>query len=142
MESPESIPTPSTEASMKAALAPFGWTCGPDFWPRYYTDRWIFNLANAVEVLTARLSLVPAWRVPTMTAAASQAMLDRTVPGPTAMVHRLRALADNHKEPCSNLHRPVIADLRAAADEIDRLWGVIFDGLDRETALRERLGEV
>lgn len=40
-----------SEARLKAALAPFGWTCGPDFWERYYTDAWVFNLANAVERL-------------------------------------------------------------------------------------------
>lgn len=37
---------------MEAALKPFGWTCGPDFWQRYYTDTWVFALANAVEALT------------------------------------------------------------------------------------------
>jgi hypothetical protein len=48
------------EAEMTAALARFGWTCGPEFWQRYYSDPWVFNLANAVEKLTAeneRLSL-------------------------------------------------------------------------------------
>ena len=45
-----------TERTMTAALAPFGWTCGPDFWRRYYTDPWVFNLANAIERLTEQLS--------------------------------------------------------------------------------------
>lgn len=40
------------EATMAKALARFGWTCGPEFWRRYYTDQWVFNLANAVETLT------------------------------------------------------------------------------------------
>jgi hypothetical protein len=44
---------------MEAALKPFGWTCGQDFWQRYYTDPWVFNLANAVERLTALLSGTP-----------------------------------------------------------------------------------
>ena len=48
------------EARMEAALKPFGWTCGPEFWQRYYSDAWVFNLANAVEVLTERLGGVPA----------------------------------------------------------------------------------
>jgi len=39
------------EARLAAALAPFGWTCTPDFWQRYYSDAWVFNLANAVERL-------------------------------------------------------------------------------------------
>jgi len=37
---------------MEAALRPFGWECGPEFWTRYYSDPWVFNLANAVEHLT------------------------------------------------------------------------------------------
>lgn len=44
-----------TEATLAAALRPFGWTCTPDFWKRYYTDPWVFNLANAVESLTVAL---------------------------------------------------------------------------------------
>ena len=40
------------EAKMEAVLAQFGWTCGDDFWKRYYTDPWVFNLANAIERLT------------------------------------------------------------------------------------------
>lgn len=43
------------EQRLADALRPFGWTCGPDFWERYYSDPWVFNLANAVERLTARL---------------------------------------------------------------------------------------
>ena len=42
----------TNEARMAAALRPFGWTCGPDFWRRYYADPWVFNLANAVEHLS------------------------------------------------------------------------------------------
>jgi hypothetical protein len=45
-----------SERRMADALAPFGWTCGPDFWQRYYTDPWVFNLANAVERLTDQLA--------------------------------------------------------------------------------------
>lgn len=40
------------ERRIAAALKPFGWTCTDDFWRRYYTDTWIFNLANAVERLS------------------------------------------------------------------------------------------
>jgi hypothetical protein len=41
----------TAQARMEAALRPFGWTCGPEFWERYYTDPWVFSLANAVERL-------------------------------------------------------------------------------------------
>lgn len=34
------------------ALKAFGWTCGPEFERRYYSDMWVFNLANAVQRLT------------------------------------------------------------------------------------------
>lgn len=34
-----------------AALAPFGWTCTDEFWQRYDSDAWVFNLVNAVERL-------------------------------------------------------------------------------------------
>jgi hypothetical protein len=44
------------EATMAAALRPFGWTCTPVFWQRYYSDPWVFNLANAVEFLTDELA--------------------------------------------------------------------------------------
>lgn len=44
------------EATLEAALAPFGWTCGPEFWQRYYADGWVFGLANAVERLTEQLA--------------------------------------------------------------------------------------
>lgn len=44
------------ERRMADALADFGWTCGPDFWSRYYSDPWVFNLANAVEQLSIRLN--------------------------------------------------------------------------------------
>lgn len=37
-----------------AALRPFGWTCTDEFWKRYYTDAWVYNLANAVAALTER----------------------------------------------------------------------------------------
>lgn len=40
---------------MADALRPFGWTMGEDFWRRYHSDAWVFNLANAVERLTAQL---------------------------------------------------------------------------------------
>ena len=50
----------SDEQTMAAALAPFGWTCSPDFWDRYYTDPWVFNLANAVERLTERVQQLQA----------------------------------------------------------------------------------
>lgn len=51
--------TAAAEARMAAALRPFGWTCGPDFWARYHTDPWVFNLANAVERLTEQLAGEP-----------------------------------------------------------------------------------
>ena len=41
------------EERLAAALAPFGWTCTDAFWQRYYSDAWVFNLANAVERLSA-----------------------------------------------------------------------------------------
>ena len=40
------------ETRVAEALATFGWTCGPEFWKRYYEDAWVFNLANAVEALS------------------------------------------------------------------------------------------
>lgn len=40
---------------MEAALRPFGWTMGGEFWRRYYTDPWVFNLANAVQRLSEQL---------------------------------------------------------------------------------------
>lgn len=43
------------EATLAAALKPFGWTCTEDFWRRYYSDPWVFNLANAVERLTEEI---------------------------------------------------------------------------------------
>jgi hypothetical protein len=48
------------EARMEAALKPFGWTCGPDFWRRYHTDAWVFNLANAVERLSSEVDRLEA----------------------------------------------------------------------------------
>ena len=44
---------------MEAALRPFGWTCGPDFWRRYHSDPWVFHLANAVEQLSSLLPQQP-----------------------------------------------------------------------------------
>lgn len=44
--------TVSDEASLIAALKRFGWEGGPEFFRRYYSDPWVFNLANAVERLT------------------------------------------------------------------------------------------
>lgn len=46
----------SGQERLAAALKPFGWTCGEDFWWRYHTDPWVFNLANAVERLTETLA--------------------------------------------------------------------------------------
>lgn len=46
----------NTEERLEDALRPFGWTCGTDFWQRYHTDPWVFNLANAVERLTQLLA--------------------------------------------------------------------------------------
>lgn len=46
------------EARIAAALAPFGWTCTSDFWQRYYDDAWVFNLANAVQLLSEHLTEV------------------------------------------------------------------------------------
>jgi hypothetical protein len=40
------------EATLAAALKPFGWTCDKHFWRRFYSDPWVFHLANAVEKLT------------------------------------------------------------------------------------------
>jgi len=38
---------------VEAALKPWGWTCGPEFWERYATDPWVFNLVNALTRTTA-----------------------------------------------------------------------------------------
>lgn len=46
----------SSEESLAAALRPFGWTCTEDFWRRYYTDPWVFNLANAIERMAFRVA--------------------------------------------------------------------------------------
>jgi hypothetical protein len=54
---------PTSEETMAAALRPFGWECGPEFFRRYYTDPWVFNLANAVERLTERVHYLEAERV-------------------------------------------------------------------------------
>ena len=43
------------EAEIAAALRPFGWTCGPDFWQRYHSDPWVFSLTNAVVSLHRRV---------------------------------------------------------------------------------------
>lgn len=45
---------------LAAALKPFGWTCTEDFWRRYYSDPWVFNLANAVERLTDEVARLTA----------------------------------------------------------------------------------
>ena len=37
---------------MQEALRPFGWECDSEFWGRYHSDPWVFNLANAVERVT------------------------------------------------------------------------------------------
>ncbi len=50
----------SNETTMAAALRPFGWACTDDFWRRYYQDAWVFNLANAVERLTAEVERLQA----------------------------------------------------------------------------------
>ncbi len=60
---------PSDEQAMATALAPFGWTCGPEFWQRYYQDPWVFNLANAVERLMRIAPDQPARPSPTDDAA-------------------------------------------------------------------------
>lgn len=40
---------------LTAALKAFGWEVGPAFAERYYSDPWVFNLANAVERLTSEV---------------------------------------------------------------------------------------
>jgi hypothetical protein len=45
-----------SEATLEAALKEFGWLCGDEFWQRYYTDPWVFHLANAVERLTEQVT--------------------------------------------------------------------------------------
>ena len=44
------------ERTLAKALRPFGWTCGPEFWQRYYADPWVFCLAIAVERQHAMLT--------------------------------------------------------------------------------------
>lgn len=39
------------EQRITAALASFGLTCTGEFWQRYHSDAWVFNLANALERL-------------------------------------------------------------------------------------------
>lgn len=47
---------PSNSTSrIEAALKPWGWTCGDDFWWRYHTDGWVFNLVNALTRTTAEV---------------------------------------------------------------------------------------
>jgi hypothetical protein len=43
------------------ALKPFGWTCSPEFWRRYYSDTWVFNLVNAVVRLTEPAHVCQGW---------------------------------------------------------------------------------
>ena len=45
-----------SQSKLAAALRPFGWTCTDEFWRRYYSDPWVFSLANAVERLTDEVS--------------------------------------------------------------------------------------
>jgi hypothetical protein len=54
--------TPNNTQRLADALRPFGWVCGADFWRRYHTDPWVFNLANAVDALAAKLAEVDAER--------------------------------------------------------------------------------
>jgi hypothetical protein len=49
---------------MTAALARFGWECGPEFWKRYDADPWVYHLANAVERLTAEIERLRAQQGP------------------------------------------------------------------------------
>ncbi len=49
------------EEGIEAALRPFGWTCGPEFWHRYDTDAWVFNLVNIVDALSIRMIAFPKW---------------------------------------------------------------------------------
>ena len=44
-----------SEQAIVDALRPFGWACDIEFWRRYYSDPWVFNLANAVEQQHAEL---------------------------------------------------------------------------------------
>lgn len=45
---------PSSEEAVRSALEPFGWTLGPEFWDRYHSDPWVFNLVNAAARLWSR----------------------------------------------------------------------------------------
>ena len=48
-----SVTDPSDSREMiEAALKPWGWTCGPEFWNRYHSDPWVFNLVNALTRTT------------------------------------------------------------------------------------------
>ena len=49
-------PPLTEESTLVAALKQFGWEGGPEFFRRYYSDPWVFNLANAVERLTAEVA--------------------------------------------------------------------------------------
>lgn len=54
---PQTVTVGTAEERIAAALAPFGWTCTNEFWKRYYSDPWVFNLANAVERLSRAADL-------------------------------------------------------------------------------------
>lgn len=45
----------SEEKEIYHALKPFGWACTEEFWVRYYSDPWVFNLVNSIVHLTRRL---------------------------------------------------------------------------------------
>lgn len=42
----------AVEQQIADAFKPFGWSCGSEFWKRYYSDAWIYNLTNAIVALT------------------------------------------------------------------------------------------
>jgi hypothetical protein len=50
----------SEQEQMEAALRPFGWEMGDEFWRRYHTDPWVFSLANAVTHLHRRVERLQA----------------------------------------------------------------------------------
>ena len=43
------------DVDVKEVLREYGWTLGPKFDERYYTDPWVFNLVNIIERQASRI---------------------------------------------------------------------------------------
>jgi hypothetical protein len=49
------VTDPTGEQAIRDALTPYGWTLGPEFWDRYHSDPWVFNLTNAAARMWSRI---------------------------------------------------------------------------------------